>query len=131
MRCRFWPGSDEEHAAEIARYLAGDPPPLLDHALLAFDGERAVGLAELSIRYFAEGCDTRNVGYLEGWYVEPGSRESGVGRALMTAAEDWCRARGCREMGSDTTVDNTLSRRAHRACGFEEAELICCFRKSL
>src|SRR5207244_3391878 len=75
--------------------------------LLAEDGARGrVGLAELSIRPYAEGCQGDRVAYLEGWFVVPGARGRGVGRALIAAAEDWGRAQGCREFASDAEPDN-------------------------
>ena len=87
--------------------------------------------AELSIRNYAEDCVTDRVGYLEGWYVEPGARRKGVGRALVEAAERWARAQGCLEFGSDALIDNEISAAAHRALGFEETAQIRCFLKTL
>jgi aminoglycoside 6'-N-acetyltransferase I len=71
------------------------------------------------------------VPYVEGWYVEPNWQRRGIGRTLMHAAEDWSRARGYTELGSDTEVVNRLSRAAHAALGFEEVETLVVFRKSL
>ena len=100
--------------------------------LIAFDGDdRAVGFAELSIRSYAEDCQTDRVAYLEGWYVDPEARQRGVGRALVDAAEAWARAQGCTEFGSDALLDNDVSAAAHLALGFEETVQLRCFRKSL
>jgi aminoglycoside 6'-N-acetyltransferase I len=100
--------------------------------LLAEHGAgRAVGLAELSIRACAPGCESDRVAYLEGWFVDPPARGSGVGRALIEAAEQWGRAQGCRELASDTEPDNDGSAAAHRALGFVEVGLARCFRKDL
>jgi aminoglycoside 6'-N-acetyltransferase I len=71
------------------------------------------------------------VAYLEGWYVEHSVRGLGVGRARVAAAEAWAIQRGCTEFASDTLVDNVASAAAHRALGFEEVEVIRCFRKPL
>jgi aminoglycoside 6'-N-acetyltransferase I len=71
------------------------------------------------------------VAYLEGWYVVPGLRRQGVGRALVAAAEAWARAQGCTEFGSDAVLDNEPSAAAHRALGFEETAQIRCFKKVL
>ncbi len=137
LRAALWPGDApgdaEEHAREIDAHLdaRGEDARWPQEALLAeLDGE-VVGLAEVSVRPYAEGCETRDVGYLEGWYVAPGHRRRGVGRALVRAAEAWARARGCAELASDTDPDNDVSRRAHAACGFEDAGLVRCFRRRL
>jgi aminoglycoside 6'-N-acetyltransferase I len=90
-----------------------------------------VGFAEVSRRAYAEGCETSPVGFLEGWYVVPARRRQGVGRALVAAAEAWARGLGCREFASDTLADNASSTCAHRALGFEEVEVLRCFRKTL
>lgn len=131
MRLALWPGDSGEHAGEIEKFFQGElHEPLA--VLLAFDQSGdALGFVELSIRNYAEGCSTSRVAYLEGWYVEPQARRRGVGRALVKAAEDWGRAQGCTEFGSDALIDNDVSASAHRALGFEEVEQIRCFRKDL
>ncbi len=94
MRCSLWPdGSEAEHGREIDRYFQGRFPRSPWHVLIAKDPDgRALGFAELSVRPYAEGCTSSQVAYLEGWFVEPGSRGRGVGQSLITAAEDWaCR----------------------------------------
>jgi aminoglycoside 6'-N-acetyltransferase I len=132
MRSALWPeGTSAEHVAEIDQYFAGTLHMPLE-VLVAFDDTGApVGFAELSIRPYAEGCVTDRVAYLEGWYVVPGARRRGVGRALVEAAERWAVGRGCREFASDAFLDNDVSRAAHRALGFEETAQIRCFRKTL
>ena len=100
-------------------------------ALVAEDGSGLVGFAELSIRPYAEGCETDRVGFLEGWYVAPAARHRGIGRKLVAAAEAWARSAGCTEFASDAEADNEFGAAAHRALGFEEAGLIRCFRKDL
>ncbi len=132
LRCALWPETSEaDHRDDIDRFFAGrarEPHT----ALLAQDTEgRSVGLAELSIRPYAQGCRSDRVAYREGWYVVPENRRRGVGRALLVAAEEWARTRGCRELASDTQPDNSASIAAHRALGFSEARLVLCFCKSL
>lgn len=90
-----------------------------------------VGVAELAIRPYAEGCRTDRVAYLEGWFVVPGARRAGVGRALIAAAEEWGRSEGCAEFASDAEVGNEMSLAGHRVAGFTEVGLIRCFRKDL
>lgn len=132
MRCELWPDDTEaQHRAEIERYFTGQlREPLA--VLLAVDAAgNALGFVELSIRAYAEDCTTDRVAYLEGWYVVAGARRQGVGRALVAAAEDWGRAQGCTEFGSDTLVDNHSSAAAHQALGFTETVQLRCFRKDL
>jgi len=131
MRCALWPeGSESEHARDIERFFAGKAHEL-QAVLLAFDGDAAVGFAELSIRNVAEVCETDRVAYLEGWYVDPQVRRQGVGRALMRAAEEWGRTQACTKFASDRQLNNTASAAAHAALGFEEMERLRCFRKRL
>jgi aminoglycoside 6'-N-acetyltransferase I len=131
MRQALWPEGASDHPFEIASYFAGRLREPLQ-VLLAFDDAgMPVGFVELSIRPYAEGCDTDSVAYLEGWYVVPEARQRGVGRALVQAALQWAREEGCSEFASDTLVDNEISAAAHRALGFTEVVQIRCFRKSL
>ena len=133
MRLALWPdGSQAEHREEIDRFLAGQTGGRPAAVLLAEDYlGRVVGLAELSIRPYAEGCVTDRVAYLEGWFVEPDSRRLGIGRALVDAAEDWGRDQGCSEFASDADPENDVSVRSHGALGFTDAGLVRCFHKDL
>jgi aminoglycoside 6'-N-acetyltransferase I len=133
LRRALWPETpDTEHRDEIERFFAGTFPREPWWVLLAVDAEgRALGLAEVSIRPYAEGCSTSRVAYLEGWFVSPQARRRSVGRALVRAAEKWGLAQGCREFASDADPDNIESCAAHLALGFTDAGLVRCFRKSL
>ena len=46
-------------------------------------------------------------------------------------AEDWARAAGFTEMGSDAEIENADSLAAHRALGYAEIERVVCFRRAL
>jgi len=92
---------------------------------------RLGGFVELSIHPHAIGCDSRNVGYLEGWYVDEDLRRTGAGRQLVAAGEAWARSKGCREIASDTVLHNAAGRSAHLACGYTETERLVHFKKSL
>lgn len=132
MRRALWPhGSEAEHAEEIVEFFAGRAREPLA-VLLAIDAAgQALGFVELSIRSHAEGCESDQVAYLEGWYVVREARGRGVGRALESAAEDWARSQGCRELASDTEHDNKGSAAAHKSLGFTEVGVVRCFRKQL
>lgn len=131
MRHALWPDGEADHPREVERYFQGLLSEPLE-VLLAVDGRgQAIGFAELSIRPYAEGCETDRVAYLEGWYVDEQARRRGVGRALLAAAEVWARGRGCTEFASDALIDNGVSAAAHAALGFAHVESIRCFRKRL
>jgi len=133
LRCALWPREvEKEHAEEVARFFAGERPRGPWEMLVAETASGALlGFAEVSLRPCAEGCATSPVAYLEGWFVEAGAREQGVGRALVQAVADWGRARGCRELGSDADASNERSRAAHLALGFADVALVRCFRRAL
>jgi aminoglycoside 6'-N-acetyltransferase I len=132
LRRGLWPDtSAEEHAGEIDAFFAGTAREPLA-ALVAEDPAKGlVGFAEVSIRPYAEGCRTDRVGYLEGFYVAPDFRRTGLGRTLVRAAEEWARGQGCVELASDTEAANAASAAAHRALGFTDLGLVRCFRKDL
>lgn len=132
LRCALWPeGTAAEHRPELEAFFRRSTGGSMEIYVAETEMGSLLGLAEVSVRPFAEGCRTRRVGYLEGWYVEPGARGLGIGRSLVEAAESWARDRGCREFASDAVVENEASASAHRALGFEDAGLIRCFRKDL
>jgi aminoglycoside 6'-N-acetyltransferase I len=132
MRCELWPeGSESEHRSEIERFFTGEAQAPFAVLLAEDPAGRAIGFAELSIRWCAEGCRTERVAYLEGWFVVSEARARGVGRALVAASEDWGRSQGCTEIASDTQPDDDVSAAAHRALGFADAGLVRCFRKDL
>jgi len=135
MRAALWPESPaEEHAKELQLILLGKFPgvmPLVIFVAEASDGKLA-GFLEAGLRSCADGCDGAHaVGYVEGWYVREDLRKQGIGAELLQAAEDWARSQGCKEMASDTQIDNVVSQRAHEALGFEIAERSVLYRKSL
>ena len=131
MRTAMWPDTDDEHGAIIELFFAGELFDPLAVLLARDDTNAPLGFIELNIRNYAEDCWTNNVGYIEGWYVEPHARLRGVGRALFVAAEAWARAQGCTEMASDTWPENEASLAAHLALGYQETARLICFKKDL
>src|SRR5215213_2956817 len=71
--------SEEEHRDEMLDIYAHTDSQLV---LVAEREGRLVGFLEASIRPFVADCNTHNVGYLDGWFVEPGFRRYGIGRDL-------------------------------------------------
>lgn len=130
MRIVLWPGSDGDHERETDEYFHKPGPSTAVFVAERDDGKLG-GFLETSIRYYADGCKTRNVGYIEGWYVDPDLRLQSVGRSLVAAAEQWAREQGCREMASDCELSNEISLQTHLAIGYEEVERAIHFRKTL
>jgi aminoglycoside 6'-N-acetyltransferase I len=135
LRTVLWPESTAaEHAREAKPLLEGNP--VLPMPLAIFVAENPdgtlVGFVEVGLRSHADGCDpAHSVGFLEGWFVAEDFRQLGVGRRLVSVAEDWARAQGCVEMASDTWIDSTLSQSAHEALGYEVVDRCVHYRKAL
>jgi aminoglycoside 6'-N-acetyltransferase I len=65
LRNALWPDEGDAHGSEIEKFFAGALRMPL-HVLVALENSRIVGFAELSIRAYAEGCETDRVAFLEG-----------------------------------------------------------------
>lgn len=135
MRHLLWPDANpEEHRGEIEAILHSGRYGTLPMAILiSHDDDRTpTGFIEVGLRSHADGCDTAHpVGFVEGWFVHQAFRKQGIGAALMRAAEDWSRKQGCREIASDTWIDDEMSIDAHQALGFEVVDRCVHFRKPL
>jgi len=132
MRAALWPEANvDELRKDAVAFFAGESSLL--HGVFVAEAENAapVGMLELSLRPYADGCSSSPVPFVEGWYVAEGMRRRGIGGALVKAAEQWALANGYSEMASDALIDNRVSERAHAALGFEEVERAIRFRKSL
>lgn len=132
LRGALWPHhSMEKHRADIAAVLSRTD--MREVALVAVEEPVGVqGFAEASLRYdYVNGCETSPVAFLEGIYVRPDCRDTGIGQALCLAVETWGRAQGCSELASDALLDNHASRAFHQAIGFDETERVVYFRKLL
>jgi aminoglycoside 6'-N-acetyltransferase I len=129
MRTALWPDETPLTHAKIVHELLGEADSL---SLIAEarDGI-ALGFAEIAVRKYANGCNTRPVAFLEGVWVKSQFRRQGVGRRLLAHAETSLAARGFRELGSDTWIDDCTSQAAHLAWGFSETERVVYFRKIL
>jgi aminoglycoside 6'-N-acetyltransferase I len=130
LRRKLWDATgDEDHKAEML--------DILDHAetqlVLVAEAEegKLAGFLEASIRPFVEDCESDNVGYLEGWFIDPDYRRLGLGSALVTAAEEWARGHGATEMASDAEIGNEPSLSAHIKLGYEETSRLVHLRKEL
>jgi aminoglycoside 6'-N-acetyltransferase I len=129
MRRALWDDCpDEQQVREMEEILGSDPEAVF---VAERPGGGLCGFLEAAIRPWADGCDHRPVGYVEGWYVDEDVRRRGVGRALVEAAEAWARSKGCRQMASDAELWNAVSHQAHGALGYRETARLVLFKKDL
>lgn len=130
LRRLLWDeSSDDEHKEEMLDILDHTETQLV--LVVETENKKLVGFLEASIRPFVEDCYTDHVGYLEGWFIEDGYRQQGIGRSLVKKAEDWARSKGCQEMASDSEIGNEPSLAAHLRLGYEETSRLIHLRKDL
>ncbi len=130
LRTLLWDEADEDdHRSEIVDIIEHSDSQFV---AVADPGDgRLIGFLEASIRSFAEDCESYNVGYLEGWFVEEGYRQHGIGRKLVAFAEKWALQHGCTEMASDAELGNDVSLQAHLGLGYTETSRLVHLRKEL
>jgi aminoglycoside 6'-N-acetyltransferase I len=129
LRNAVYTGIDRAfHEQEMALYLRDDTKECF---LAVGENGDACGMIEVSLRNVVDGCLTSPVGYVEGIYVDPEHRGSGLARQLLEQAEGWCRSKGCTEIATDAELDNQDAQRFHERMGFEETYRIVEYRKKL
>jgi aminoglycoside 6'-N-acetyltransferase I len=131
LRKELWPEVESSlHLVEIESMLAKSDKFIVFFALTKKD--EMVGFLEASIHEdISDGCEIKNIGYIEGWYVKPEHRRKWIGKALVKAAEYWSLEQGLDEIGSDTGLDIFQSKKAHIALGFKEVDRAILYRKKL
>ena len=108
---RHWP-PDETMRAGVERLIGRDDGEFL------LGGDPPAGVVQLRYRYGvwwdAEDCCVEDV------FVRADARGTGLGRALVSAAIDRARERGCRRMELDTGADNAPAQGLYRSLGFQD-----------
>jgi len=103
---------EDEVRASVERIMSGDDG---EYLLGAVNGE-PVGVCQMRFRWSvwksAEDC------WLEDLFVREDARRSGLGRALVDAALERARERGCKRIELDVNEDNVPARALYEACGF-------------
>lgn len=128
MRSQLWPpDADDDFTVEV-EYILATPEQT---AFVALIDSIYAGFAEVSIRAYADGCKTNNVGYLEGIFVKPEFRRQGISRLLVAECIKWFEKQGCTEMASDAEIDNEISIKMHEALGFQSLKPIIQFTRVL
>jgi len=87
---------DEDHSKEIESFFAGNLEEPQE-VLVAEEQGTLVAFAELSMRMALPVATGRRVGYVEGLYLLPTFRNSGLARQLLRAARGWAQEENCCE----------------------------------
>lgn len=83
--------------------------------LLAWDGDRAVGLATIHVLSVLN--RPRDVAQLTALVVDETARGGGIGRVLVDAVERWARAAGCERLSVTTHEDRAGAQAFYPAIG--------------
>jgi ribosomal protein S18 acetylase RimI-like enzyme len=101
------------NAAETyARLLPQEYATPDHHFWYAYDGDRRVGFLWIKV--------TDAAAFVYNVAVEPDLRRRGYGRAIMLAAERWCRAHSLTRIGLHVFAYNTGARALYEELGFVE-----------
>ena len=65
---------------------------------------RLGGFIKLNLENYAEGSESTQVPFIEGWYIDVDLRNKGYGRKLIEIAEDWARKNGFSELANDAEL---------------------------
>jgi len=127
MRTKLWPTSSFDELKAL-KHLSQTK----DFAcyLAEVDGKLA-GFIEIALRSYVNGCFSSPVAFVEGIWVDETLQKQGIGQVLITKAEEWARALGIKELGSDTRIESEHSIHAHKSWGFAETERVVYFRKDI
>jgi ribosomal protein S18 acetylase RimI-like enzyme len=101
-----------EAADTYARLLPGEFATAGHHFWYAYDGERRAGFLWVKV--------TDDTAFVYNVAVEPELRRRGYGRAIMLAAERWCRDRGLTSIGLRVFAHNAGARALYEQLGFVE-----------
>jgi ribosomal protein S18 acetylase RimI-like enzyme len=105
--------SDESLVRDVGR-LVEDPDT--EYLLAAADGARPAAVCQLRFRYGlwleSEDC------WFEDLYVSESARRAGLGRALVEAAAERARERGCRRIQLDVNEANAGALALYESLGF-------------
>ena len=130
MRFKVWDSlSIDEHLGDIKKLLEGGIKRTGYMAII--NDKQPAGFAEVCIREYANGCTAQPVPFLEGIWITPKHRHSGIGRAFIEKITADLITQGFCELCSDAHIKNTKSHRAHENWGFDETDRVVYFRKSL
>jgi GNAT superfamily N-acetyltransferase len=111
--------SDDAMLASVQRIIVRDDS---EYLLGAADDAPPAGVVQLRFRHTvwtgAEDC------WIEDVFVDASARGGGLGRALVEAALDRARERGCVRVDLDAEPSNTPAVRLYESLGFADSPLL-------
>ncbi|SNY64743.1 GNAT family N-acetyltransferase [Paractinoplanes atraurantiacus] len=105
-------GARRAAADTYARLLPDEYATAGNHFWYAYDGDRRVGFLWIKVE--------RDAAMVHNVAVEAEVRRRGYGRAIMLAAERWCRDSGLSRIGLHVFAHNTGARALYEQLGFAE-----------
>lgn len=129
LALELWPESSfEDELADWSQLINNTS----NHCALAKSGVDYIGFIHISQRNdYVEGSIYDSAAYLEGIYVKSEFRNLGVGKILLTHGEEWAKAKGLKQLASDTEIENLNAQRFHSKLGFKEENRIVCYIKNI
>jgi len=129
MRNALYGELEDDFQREEMKAITNDPENRASY--IAYEIGSEVGMIELSLRNFVDGCLSSPVGYIEGIYINESLRGKGYGRKLVDEARGWAKEKGCTELAADSELSNVEAQQFHQALGFEETYRIVQYKMSL
>lgn len=99
--------------------------------IILANSNEVMGFLEVALRNLVDGCLGSPVGYIEGLYLKPQYRGFGYGRQVVESIAEWFGDRNCKEMATDTELDNINAQKFYESIGFQETYRIVEFKKNI
>jgi len=129
LMLELWPDSSFDEQLESCIIILNNDN---DSCYLIKDRETYIAFIHLTVRLeYVEGANSLPVAYIEGLYVKENWRHLGIGKKMIDLGIEWGRQKGCKQLASDTELNNDTSIAFHKRMGFLEANRIVCFIRDL
>ena len=129
MRKRLYTGVDDTfHEQELSLITSSDE---YNCYIAENSDEKAIGFIEVSLRNIVDGVLGGPVGYIEGLYLESEFRSKGYGSALISKAVEWFKRKGCKQIATDTEIENVSAQKYFEKLGFNKKWTIVQYLKDI
>jgi len=129
LMLELWPDSSFDEELESCMIILNNDN---DVSYLIKDKDTYIAFIHLTVRFdYVEGANSSPVAYIEGLYVKENWRHLGIGKKMIDLGTEWGQQKGCKQLASDTELNNDTSIEFHKKLGFLETNRIVCFIKDL